>query len=453
MKTKLKAVLALILALTFVFSAAACTSDPDKDGSGDASDTSAESTEGTESHASSEAGSDTSADSSDGAHRDPNYKALNYDVMKGIWISQYDTAVFAAGEKQRDKRNYEGRVNKICKAISESGFNTVILQVRPFGDSYYPSEYYCPSAFVVGRYGREFTYDPLKIFVDTAHKYNLSMHAWINPLRLMTKSEIKDVSTDYVIGQWYQDEESRAKYLSLYKDRYYLVPGFEETRKLIIDGATEICRNYNVDAIHIDDYFYPTADPTFDAVHYNAVKDEFGSLATYRREKINQLVYGLHQACKAVKSDILFGISPAGSIQNNMSGLYADVRTWGSRPGFCDYLAPQIYWGFEHPDDDCKFDLCYQDWEALCTEPSVKLVVGLGIYRANRPSPDGEFAEFFSKKDVIKRQLEYIEGKKNSGFIMYSYVDLFDNYGRETKPLEEERENFLPVMQEFGKDK
>lgn len=443
MMKKLKAFLVLLLALSCVLGAVACSDDPADTSSDDATNAVAESSESNSASADASTGDETSG-------RDPEYKSLNYDTVKGIWISQYDTTIFTANGKQRDKNNYKGRVEQICKAIAETGFNTIYLQVRPFGDSYFPSELYTPSSFVVGYYGGNFKYDPFEIFIDVAHKNNLSVHAWINPMRLMTTSEIEDVSTDYVIGEWYQNEELRSKYLSVFDGRYYLVPGFEETRKLVADGVTEICQNYDVDGVHIDDYFYPTTGTNFDASHYETVKEDYPSRSEYRRNVVSMLVKGLYDAVKAVDKDILFGISPAGNINNNLTSLYANVKTWGSNPGYCDYLAPQIYWGFEHPVADQKFDACTEAWANICTDPSVKLIVGMGIYRANNPSSDGEFAEYYNSKDVIKRQLEYLKARNDvSGFIMYSYGDLFDSYGRSTTPLEFERENFLPVLQAY----
>lgn len=449
---KFKSIIALLLVLCFAISAAACGGDKGGSDSGDATDAIAES--GADS-AGEETGDDASQSESSeeenaAAVRDPDYKSLNYDAMKGIWISQFDTSVWKGGSTQRDKKNFTDRVAKICKGVADAGFNTIVVQVRPYGDSFYPSEVYAPSTFVTGGFDKAFKYDPLKIFIEAAHENNLSFHAWINPMRLMTTSEITKVSTDYRIGQWYQDEELREQYLAEFDGRYYLVPGYEETRQLVADGVTEICKNYNVDAVHIDDYFYPTADSHFDDQHFETVKDEYPSLSLYRLEKVNQLVYGLNSAIKAVSEDILFGISPAGNISNNMSSLFADVRSWGSKPGFCDYLAPQVYWGFEHPSVSQKFDVCTEDWAAICTEPSVKLIIGMGIYRAANASATGDFAEYNRSKDVIKRQLEYLESNEDvDGFIMYSYQNLFDDYGRSTSTLKEERENFLPVLKSF----
>ncbi len=447
--TKLKTVLALLLVGVFMLSAVACN--------GNSGDTSDDITDVMNESDDNSSKPDSSAPVSDVAVRDPEYKSLNYDTIKGIWISQYDTAIFNPGNAvQRDKNNFKSRVEKICKAISESGFNTVVLQVRPFGDSYYPSELYPPSSFVVGSYGKDFKYDAFKIFIDIAHKYELSVHAWINPMRLMTEAEIQKISTDYVIGEWYQDEAKRNEHLYLYTDdngtkRYYLIPGIEENRKLVADGAAEICRNYNVDAVHIDDYFYPTVSTAFDKAHYESVKDNYGSLSEYRLTMVNQLVKGIYKAVKEVDESILFGISPAGSIDNNMSSLFANVRLWGSKDGYCDYLAPQIYWGFEHPNSKQKFDLCTEDWAELCTNPNVKLVVGMGIYRANNPSAtNSDTAEFAENKDVIKRQLEYLQNhEKVEGFIMYSFQDLFDDYGRDRRPLEAERANFAQILKDF----
>lgn len=452
MNTKLKALLAFLLAVICVLSMVACGGNGD-DGSKDATQVMGESGD-----ASSDASADSSSDASENtnveytdtdengnAKRDPNYKCLNYDVMKGIWISQFDIPSMF---KSTNEKAFRSSVKRVVKAISEAGLNTIILQVRPNGDSYYPSEVYPASAFVTGSYGNEtFKFDCLKIFVEVAHEYDISLHAWINPMRLMSTTEIKNISTDYRIGKWYQEN---APYISAEGNNYYLVPGYEETRQLVCDGIAELIQNYNIDAVHIDDYFYPTMKDSFDEAHFRPLEEDYVSRREYRLEMVDKLVAQMYSTVKANAADMPFGISPAGSISNNLNSLYANVRKWCSVKGFCDYIAPQVYWGFDHPNDDSKFAECCNDWQELCTTDDVKLVIGMGLYRAKPPVEAG-FEEFEENKDVFKRQLEYIQAMdKNDGFIFYSYTNLFTATGKYQNYLAEERENFLPVVKDFN---
>ncbi|MBR6796477.1 MAG: family 10 glycosylhydrolase, partial [Clostridia bacterium] len=314
------------------------------------------------------------------------YVPLNYDVIKGIWLSQFDLGgTYMSGGKQANERTFRLICEKMFAGISENNFNTVIVQIRPNGDSFYPSEVYCPSHYVTGAHNVDFTYDPFAIMIEEAHKAGLSVHAWINPMRCMTAEQIVNVSTDYLLGQWYQDEALRAKYLYHNPDTtgnnyYYLNPAYPEVRAMVVDGVKEICTNYKVDAVHIDDYFYPTTNIEFDR---NAFQ-ELGSGQTrqkFRINNVNKMVSEMYTAIKEIKSDILFGISPAGNIPNNLQSLYADVTAWCSTPGYCDYIVPQVYWGFEESHRDSRFDICCQAWAELVTIPEVKLVIGMGLYR------------------------------------------------------------------------
>jgi len=449
MNTKLKVFLALLLVYACLLSAVACNSSKDQaDNSSDATEVMGES------DGSNADNSYTDTDADGNPKRDPNYKPVNYDVMKGMWISQFDIAsVYCSGSTQKMERSFESNVDKICKGLAEAGFNTAIIQVRPYGDSFFPSDVYPPSSVVVGAYGKEFKYDPFRIFVKAAHKYGLSVHAWINPMRLMKEEEITKISTDYRIGQWYQDETLRTQYMSTFEGRYYLLPGQEEARKLVCDGITELGQKYNIDAVHIDDYFYPTAKDAFDAAHYTQVKDEYLNLRDYRIQSVNKLVSDMYKAVKAVDEDMEFGISPAGSISNNITSLYADVNTWCSRDGFCDYIIPQVYWGFEYPTKDYKFDVCCQAWEAIHKNKNVKLIIGIEITDAKDINKAGN-EEFKTHKDVIKRQLMYVNSMENSsGFAFFSYGTMFSpSSGNLTGTIKEERENFLPYLKdEFGK--
>lgn len=477
MNKTLKSILAMLLVLCFVFGAAGCGDSDKEDGkqtvneqSGTVDESSAGNSESTSASDSSESKKDdktlayplpevpeyTDTDENGNAKRDPNYQPINYEQMKGIWLSQFDMqSLYQTSGKQTNETAFTLIVDKICAGVAAAGFNTIIVQLRPNGDSFYPSDLYCPSKYVVGLYGAEFDYDMLRIFIKTAHDYGLSFHGWVNPMRLMSASEITYVSEDYVIGKWYNDEEQRNAHLAKSGDLYYLIPGVQENQQLVWDGVTEICTNYNIDAIHIDDYFYPTTDKSFDREHFLTQADNFGgdndySLRLYRLDMVNQLVAGMYDAVKAVDEDIWFGISPAGNIDNNLSTLYASVTTWCSTPGFCDYIVPQVYWGFEHSTNGLKFDNCCENWAKYNTAEEVRLVIGIGIYRISDTSD--EFAEYRKYDDVTKRQLEYVENmEKADGFVLYSFGNLFDNSGSlKNGSIKKERENFIPVVKIYG---
>lgn len=447
MTKKLKAILAALLACLMLLSTVACTSTekPAGDSSADSSaDSSDDSTDDNSSTAYVDPWKD--SDANGNAMRDPNYKVLNYENMKGIWLSQYDMqSLYCTGNGQLPESTFKTKVDTICKSISKQGFNTIIVQVRPNGDSFYPSEYYCPSEFVVSAYGQEFKYDMLRIFIKTAHKYNLSFHAWINPMRLMKDEDISKVDKKYKVGEWYNDPEKREKYMHQVGNYWYLVPGWDEVKQLVCDGAKELCTKYNIDALQIDDYFYPTTELAFDKEHYALFSAQYPRVNVYRIDMVNSLVNMLYKTTHEAAPDLEFGISPAGNINNNLTSLYADVTKWCSMEGFCDFIIPQVYWGFEDKNNSNKFDVCCADWEKLCKSDSVRLIIGIDLDNAKTPDSD----EFKNNKDCIKKQLVHLTTmEKNSGFAMFSYQSLFSVSGALIH-IKQERENFIPVIKSF----
>ncbi len=448
MRTNIKKLLALLLAALMLFAVVGCNDKKDepKDET-----TEAESAEESKEESTDEGDGWIDTDENGNAMRDPNYEVLNYETMKGIWLSQYDMQfLYDSGTKQRNAESFATECDKICKGIAKEGFNTIIVQLRPNGDSFYPSEYFCPSEFVVHEYGKEFEYDMLKIFIQKAHKYKLSFHAWVNPMRLMTDEKIQLVDDKYVIKQWYNDPVKREQYMykSPNNNYWYLVPGWDEVRELVANGVTEICKNYNIDAMQIDDYFYPVTTLDFDNEHFETVKGQYGQIAPYRIDMVNKLVKQMYDAVHEIKG-LEFGISPAGNISNNTSALYADVRRWGKTAGYCDFLIPQVYWGFENSNVSSRFDVCCADWEKLCTAEEVRLIIGMSLDNCRVTNGEGDNAEFFNNKDCIKKQLIHLTTmQKNSGFAMFSYQSIFNKTGAVTG-LRAEYRNFSDTLKSF----
>ena len=305
------------------------------------------------------------------------------------------------------------------------------------------------SSFVVGEYGKSADYDPFEIIVEEAHKRELSVHAWLNPLRGMTDEEIKKVPDEYKIREWF-DEKNDA--ISLVEGRWYLDPANSEARELVSLGAAEIVRIYDVDGVHIDDYFYPTTEVSFDAANYGKYLAQGGEkeLADFRRSNINELISELYSAVKAVREDVLFGISPAGAMKYNYNKLYADVAVWCENSGYIDYICPQIYFGFEHSTCDFK-KLCAQFSDMIKVD-GIRLIIGMTLGKAVSgydPYAGEGMYEWRDNKDVLVRELKHTETiEKCSGVSYFCYQYFFDPVtGNEANnPAVEERLRLVPHL-------
>lgn len=373
---------------------------------------------------------------------------VNHADFKAVWLSQYDmTDLFAA-----DKAQFTRYAEVIFQKLAESGFNTVILQVRPNGDSFYPSDIYPASHYVTGSYGKALRYDPLEILADQAHKAGLSIHAWINPLRLMSGENLETIDPQYQIRAWYDDPEARGTKLQQVGSLYYLNPAYPEVRELIVAGAREILENYPVDGLHLDDYFYPTTDESFDQAVYQAYLAEGGSLSLgdFRREQMNQLIAGLYRAVKEVDRGILFTVSPAGNLKTVYEEDYADVYTWCGEEGYLDAIIPQIYFGLEHGTH--PFHQTLSEWAAIPRVESVRLFCGMTLEKAKTgtdPYAGSGKSEWSESKDILSRCLTLVQAEPDCGGVAYfSYQYLFHPLtGEPVEATKAELSTLLPRLQ------
>ncbi len=371
---------------------------------------------------------------------------LNYNTVKALWLSQYDlSSVYITSNAQTSESTFRTKINNVLDVAKTTGFNTVFVQVRPNGDSFYPSSYYPPSKYVTGSYSKSLTYDPFAIIVAACRERALSVHAWVNPMRLMSTSDIASVSSSYKIGEWYNDSSKKGKYVVAVNGYYYLNPGYSETRQLIINGVSELCNNYSIDGVHFDDYFYPEGTTTsFDSSAFAASGQS--NLANFRRVVVSAMVKSCYDAVKAVNPDMLFGISPAGNINNNINMLYADVKTWASSTGYVDYLAPQLYWGFECTST--SFEEALADWEAVMAKGSVDFIGALTLSKAYGTTDSYDGTEWTDHKDVIARQIAAMNDSPNfSGVAIFSLNYFYDaKNGYYKGNLSSELANFKPVL-------
>ncbi len=375
-------------------------------------------------------------------------------IMKACWLSQFDMAdVYRSGGKQRAKADFTARVRTVFRNLKGMGLNAVIIQVRPYGDSFYPSDYYPWSDYISGAFGVQPAYDPFAVMVEEAKAQGLEVHAWLNPLRAMKVSQITAVSSSYALRRWYDDPAKRGTYIVEQSNgRWYLNPAYEEVRRLIADGAAEVASRYAVDGVHIDDYFYPTTDAAYDEAAYRDYRAGGGklSLADFRRDNISRLVKGMYQAVKKANGRARFGVSPDANIERNLSTHYADVKTWCAQTGYVDYICPQIYFGMQH--QTMPFDRVARDWNALVKTESVRLVVGMTLEKA--VTGEDKYAgtgnqEWKRNKNVLRRCMESLPGlSRFGGVALFSYQFLYHPVtGAEIAALREEKNNFLPVLQ------
>lgn len=376
--------------------------------------------------------------------------------VKAIWLSQFDlTLIYKAddGKTQREEEAFRRRIRQVLQNVRTNGFHTVIVQVRPNADSMYPSDYYPPSAYVTGSYAQTFSYDPFDILVEEAKLLELSVHAWINPLRSVTSADLAMMDTTYAIRQWYDDDTLRGRYLVEYEGRWYLNPAYAEVRDLILCGAREILERYDVDGLHMDDYFYPTTDASFDSDAYAAYQAESGQLrlADWRRRNLDALVSDLYRAVKTYREELWFGISPAGILNTVYNKQYANVFRWCREPGFVDYILPQAYFGFEHAT--AAFDKVCHTWQDLVQTNYVSLLIGVSFGKALAQTDvwAGSGAdEWKHHTDILARSLAYTLGlEKCRGISVFCYQYYYHPLtGTEVDGTRTERQAFTALLQE-----
>lgn len=339
--------------------------------------------------------------------------------MRGVWVSYMELSM--ENESSKTQKAFEDKFTEIAQKCRESGFNTLIVQVRPFCDALYKSSYFPWSHILTGTQGENPQYDALQIMCDICKENNLKIHAWINPYRVSSNETPKKLSDN---NPYIKNSKIGIKT----DNGIFLDPSNETAQQLISDGVKEIAENYDVDGIQFDDYFYPTEDESFDKKQYEAYIEKYGkknsmSLDNWRMQNVNTLICKVYRTIKSVDSSVEFGISPQGNIGNN-DGLYADVKSWCTCKGFADYICPQIYFSLENPA--LTFEDCLDSWTSLDFDKNVKLYVGLGGYKAG----NGEYDEetWLLSDGILADEYDILRNNKSvRGFMLYSYSCLEDD--------------------------
>lgn len=340
--------------------------------------------------------------------------------FRGVWIATVDNIDWP----QKDQYNVDSQKTDYIRQLDlhkQNGMNAVIVQVRAATDAFYPSPFEPWSQWLTGTQGKPPVpfYDPLEFTISEAHKRGFEYHAWCNPYRAnfnISKASIAPAHITRLHPEWFLQ----------YGNTLYFDPGNKEGQAWVVEVIKDMVSRYDIDALHMDDYFYP----------YRIAAKEFPDSASYRkygngmskddwrRSNVDSVIYKLSRAIKKIKPWVKFGISPFGVWRNqnkdpegsatragqtNYDDLYADILLW-LKMKWIDYVAPQIYWEFTQPN--APFQPILEWWNRHTY--GRQCYIGLGIYRAGSNAA-------WRDSTLIPRQLDSIRNQPHvQGAIFFS---------------------------------
>ena len=339
---------------------------------------------------------------------------------RAIFISYIELNNYLKG---KSKENIEKTINNMIDDVKNFGFNMILLQVRSFSDAIYPSKIFPSSRNIVATEGDELPMDVLAYFIEKSHQEKVELHAWVNPYRISTKTDISSISAK---NPAYSLLNTNAVAVIPNYGIYYN-PASKETEELILEGIEEIITNYKVDGIHFDDYFYPKSSD-IDKENYQKALEENPNLTLtdYRLSVTTSLIKKTYDLIKKYNKDILFGISPDGNMENNYSSNYIDTRLFATKSGYIDYLMPQVYYGFLNSVK--PFEETVKSWDNLITN-DIDLIPALAFYKTGNVDTYAKEGanEWIIYNNIISREVLISRNLSNyDGFAIFRYDSLFN---------------------------
>lgn len=373
----------------------------------------------------------------------PEYEKKPNEV-RGVWVS---TVANIDTPKGLPVEEYKTYLSKMIENIASYNINTIIFQVRPMSDAFYPSKLNPWSRFITGVEGQDPGFDVFAYVIETAKKYNIKVHAWMNPYRVSSASlEQLGKTKEEFLETLATNNFARLHPEHTIVDgagKIILSPSHPEVIDFVTKSIIEVAENYDIEGVHIDDYFYPYAkipetNEHEDYLKYRACESQ--TLDDFRRMNVDIMIKNIHDELKNLFSKtgkkVQFGISPfaiyrthssiveggweCGSYNSKgalqcYSELYSDVYKW-MKEHWIDYVVPQIYFPFE------RQDVTYHDltrwWSNIAKETDTILYIGTGLYQMGSN-------EFWQNPDEIVNQLAFNQNFENiAGSIFFTYHDL-----------------------------
>jgi uncharacterized lipoprotein YddW (UPF0748 family) len=342
--------------------------------------------------------------------------------LRGAWVASVANIDWPrpAGRPEAEQR---AQVSAMVERASALGLNALLLQVRPAADALYASTLEPASEFVSGTQGLAPSYDPLQLWIDAAHARGIELHAWFNPFRARHPSAKSALAPNHVARR-------EPGWVKPYGDALWLDPGEPGAVAHTLAVIDDVVRRYDIDAVHLDDYFYPypVAELPFPDDASHARSGSTLARDDWRRDNVTRFVRMLYERVHAIKRDVKVGISPFALPRRERrpagiegfdphARLYADAELWLEQ-GWLDYIAPQLYWPLAQRAQ--AFDVLLDHWAAT-NRRGRHLWPGLFTSRVANPWP----------ADEIVNQLAHLRtnSAKASGHIHFSMVALMDDRG------------------------
>jgi len=361
--------------------------------------------------------------------------------FRGAWIATVGNIDWPSSRTASAYEQIADLKSQIEK-LHEAGINVVIFQVRAECDAFYKSSIEPWSYWLTGKQGKapEPFYDPLKTAVEEAHSRGMELHAWFNPYRALRTSDAYKVDSKHIT-------KKHPEWILTFGKYKMLNPGIPAVKNYITSVVAEVVRNYDIDGVHFDDYFY-TSSPKInrqDKSAYSMFGSGYVNIDDWRRHNINSMIAQVYDSIKAIKPFVKFGISPFGIVQNHYAGtrgmdsysiIYSDPLTW-IKDKTIDYIIPQLYWEIGKPAAD--YDRLLKWWASVCQ--NIQLYIGLYSskfmdsewkdlseigrqVRLNRKLPNVSGSVFFSSRTITRNLNGLADSLKCSLFRFPALVPL-----------------------------
>ena len=343
-------------------------------------------------------------------------------TFRGAWIATVANIDWPSEAAIGDSATQQHEMTFLLDSLHSLGLNAIIFQVRPTADALYRSSFEPSSHWLTGTQGSSLTWDPLEWTIEEAHKRQMEVHVWLNPYRVnLAKTDTTVICKDHI---WKKHRE----WFWEYNKQWYFDPGLDVTREWICTIVQDIISRYDIQAIHMDDYFYPYPvgkKQLPDAETFARYPRGFTDIREWRRNNVNMAIQEISATIRECKDSVEFGISPFGVWRNanvdstgsattagitNYDDLYADIRLW-IKNGWIDYVLPQLYWEIGKKAAD--YEVLAHWWANEVRGTNCKLYIGMAPYRlegAKKDTPWGQGNEI-GRQMTLNRTIPEITGE------------------------------------------
>jgi uncharacterized lipoprotein YddW (UPF0748 family) len=358
----------------------------------------------------------------------PKYQADPKREFRGVWVATVGNIDWPSPQSTVDQQKQ--KMLSILDQHQRTNLNAVMFQVRPAADAFYAKSREPWSKWLMGKQGQGPApfYDPLEFAITEAHKRGIELHAWFNPYRATTDNKYSALSPEHITNK-------HPEWFFSYGNLKTFNPGIPEVREYIVQVILDVVDNYDVDGIHMDDYFYPYAiagQKINDADAYQQYGSDFDDIRDWRRNNVDKLIKMISDSVHTHKPRVKFGVSPFGiwaNISQNPEGsdtrggnsyyeLYADSRKW-IKEGWLDYINPQIYWNIGYRL--APFENLLSWWSDNTNNRH--LYIGQAAYRINE-----RVLAAFKRPGELPDQIKLLRANPRvQGSVYFSSQSLTDN--------------------------